>query len=81
MRVLHKHFRATLKSWEKLFVEAANFASELDRDQLISISHSQQGAEGIVTVWYWGDAESCPNCGYNLTGNESGRCPECGGRA
>lgn len=21
----------------------------------------------------------CPNCGYNLTGNTSGRCPECGG--
>jgi hypothetical protein len=20
----------------------------------------------------------CPNCGYNLTGNTSGRCPECG---
>ena len=22
----------------------------------------------------------CPNCGYNLTGNVSGRCPECGTR-
>ncbi len=81
MRVLQKLFRATLKSWEDLFIEASNFASELDRDQLISISHSQHGAEGIVTVWYWGDAEKCPNCGYDLTGNESGRCPECGGRA
>src|SRR5262249_38639865 len=20
----------------------------------------------------------CPRCGYNLTGNESGKCPECG---
>ena len=20
----------------------------------------------------------CPRCGYNLTGNRSGRCPECG---
>lgn len=20
----------------------------------------------------------CPHCGYNLTGNTSGRCPECG---
>jgi hypothetical protein len=22
--------------------------------------------------------EGCPNCGYDLTGNVSGRCPECG---
>ena len=24
------------------------------------------------------DANSCEECGYNLTGNVSGRCPECG---
>ncbi len=23
-------------------------------------------------------AGACRNCGYNLTGNVSGRCPECG---
>ena len=23
-------------------------------------------------------APLCPSCGYNLTGNVSGRCPECG---
>jgi len=23
----------------------------------------------------------CPKCGYNLTGNVSGRCPECGAEA
>jgi hypothetical protein len=22
----------------------------------------------------------CPTCGYDLTGNVSGTCPECGGR-
>jgi rubrerythrin len=22
----------------------------------------------------------CTNCGYNLTGNTSGKCPECGSR-
>jgi len=22
---------------------------------------------------------ACPSCGYDLTGNESGVCPECGG--
>ena len=26
------------------------------------------------------DAYHCRGCGYNLTGNESGACPECGAR-
>ena len=25
-----------------------------------------------------GSVQSCANCGYNLTGNVSGVCPECG---
>lgn len=28
--------------------------------------------------WRFGQANECPNCGYNLTGNVSGRCSECG---
>jgi hypothetical protein len=27
------------------------------------------------------DRGLCPHCGYNLTGNVSGTCPECGGKA
>lgn len=78
MRVIPKYFRATLKSWKDLFQEAADFATAVGPDNLISISHSAEGAEGIVTVWYWGDLDACLNCGYNLTGNTSGICPECG---
>ena len=26
----------------------------------------------------WGQTTACNRCGYNLTGNESGVCPECG---
>jgi len=37
----------------------------------------------ILAVWLWypSDRHSpghCQTCGYDLTGNESGRCPECG---
>jgi hypothetical protein len=78
MRVLYKHFRASLKSWSELFQEATDFATAVGREQVISISHSAEGIEGIVTVWYWGKPDACVTCGYNLTGNESGRCPECG---
>ncbi|HEX4793690.1 MAG TPA: hypothetical protein VH370_07865 [Humisphaera sp.] len=37
-------------------------------------------------IWRWGRAarrrrmKLCPNCAYNLTGNTSGVCPECGGK-
>ena len=27
--------------------------------------------------WWWQEGQ-CSNCGYDLTGNVSGRCPECG---
>lgn len=34
--------------------------------------------------WRWGEKEAaarhCDQCGYNLTGNVSGVCPECGER-
>ena len=75
-----RHCRGSLKSWAALFQEAADFATTLGPERLISISHSQTGVEGIVTVWYWGRPEACHKCGYNLTGNESGVCPECGAR-
>ncbi len=37
----------------------------------------------LSTFFWWTDrrrslAGSCQQCGYNLTGNTSGRCPECG---
>lgn len=80
MCVLYKHFRASLKSWEELFQEASDFATAIGREQIISISHSQEGIEGIVVVWYWGEPQVCPTCQYNLTGNVSGVCPECGRR-
>ena len=55
MRVQFKVFESSFQSWETLFGEAAEFASQVDR--LISISHSHAGPGlgglGIVTVWYW----------------------------
>jgi hypothetical protein len=78
MRVLYEHFRASLKTWKELFQDAADFATEVGPERLISISHSAEGIEGIVTVWYWGEPNSCHHCGYDLTGNVSGTCPECG---
>ena len=37
----------------------------------------------LAVVLWWGGRDTpapghCQQCGYNLTGNVSGRCPECG---
>jgi hypothetical protein len=55
MIVRFKVFRSTFDSWKKLFREAAAFATEIGRENLISIGHSADHSEGVVTVWYWGE--------------------------
>ena len=54
MRVMFENFQNRWESWEKLFGKAAEFASQISPERLISISHSDYG-EGTVTVWYWED--------------------------
>ena len=49
----YRFFRSSMKSWESLFDDAAAFAAELGPERLISISHSEDKNEGVVTVWYW----------------------------
>jgi hypothetical protein len=53
MRVRFKVFRGTFTTWESLLGEAADFASGIPPERLISISHSEDKNEGVITVWYW----------------------------
>ena len=53
-------FRGTLLSWPDLFERAAEFASRVGRDRLITISHSEDKEDGVVAVWYWDDADERP---------------------
>jgi hypothetical protein len=53
MRVRFEIFRGTLLSWDSLFQQVADFASSVGKENLISISHSEDANEGVVTVWYW----------------------------
>lgn len=55
MRVRFKFFRSGLSTWKSLFHDAAEFASQLPPERVISISHSADGGIGVVTVWYWGE--------------------------
>jgi hypothetical protein len=56
-QVRYTMFRGTWESWDQLFTEAAKFASTLRPEELISISHSEDGNDGVVGVWYWVHAE------------------------
>jgi hypothetical protein len=58
MQVRFELFRAAWASWQSLFQQAADFASRLGPTRLISISHSEDGNDGIVTVWYWAEGEA-----------------------
>ncbi len=44
--------KATLKSWDDLFTEAARIGTELGPARLRRISHSASDGRGIVTLWY-----------------------------
>lgn len=55
MKVQYKIFRGILTTWDNLFTEASEFASILGPDKVINISHSGDGGDGVVTVWYWSE--------------------------
>lgn len=54
-KIQYKVFRGVLESWDELFSQAAAFASTLHPEELVSISHSEDGNDGVVAVWYWAD--------------------------
>jgi hypothetical protein len=56
--VRYECFKATLATWDDLFSEAAEFATQVGRDRLIGISHSADKSTGVITVWYWGEPDS-----------------------
>lgn len=55
--VQFKTFRGTFKTWNTLFTEAATFATSIGKERLITISHSSDHSEGVITVWFWGGPE------------------------
>jgi hypothetical protein len=52
-RLAYLMFRGTFETWEALFAEAAHFATEIGPERVVSISHSPDRSDGVVTVCYW----------------------------
>jgi len=57
MKVAFETFQSDWRSWDHLFTQAAEFASSIEPEDLITISHSSDNGAGIVTVWYWTEDE------------------------
>jgi hypothetical protein len=55
MKLKYKIFKSALSSWEELFTQATEFATELGDMRVVNISHSCDGGKGVVVVWYWAD--------------------------
>ena len=56
--VKYELFRSGFKSWDSLFATAAEFATQIGRERLIGISHSEDKQDGVIAVWYWGEPGS-----------------------
>jgi hypothetical protein len=60
-RMAFRPFRGTFATWEDLFGEAAHFATEIGPERVVSISHSADRSDGVVTVWYWTTEDEVEN--------------------
>jgi uncharacterized glyoxalase superfamily protein PhnB len=55
--VKFEEFRGVMATWQDLFEKAAAFATNIGRDRLITISHSEDQQDGVIAVWYWSDTD------------------------
>lgn len=53
MKVHHQMFQSSFKFWDEICSEAAEFASTIPPDQLITITQSCDHSKGVVVVWYY----------------------------
>ncbi|HEX3132715.1 MAG TPA: hypothetical protein VHX44_03925 [Planctomycetota bacterium] len=51
MRMSYRFFKAgSFTTWDTMFAEVAEFASQIERQDLVSISHSEDKNTAIITV-------------------------------
>jgi hypothetical protein len=55
MRITFKAFDSKMASREKLFKAGLEFANKLRREDIVSITHTEDRDNIVLTVWYWTD--------------------------
>ena len=54
-------FRGVFASFDLHFRQAADFATSVGKEDMISISHSEDKEDGVVTVYYWNHRKTGPS--------------------
>jgi len=60
MRVRFKTFQSQFGLRERVLQKVAEFAQQVGRERLISISHSEERDNAIITLWYWEEDIATP---------------------
>ena len=53
LRVAFKAFDSKMASRDKLFRAATEFATQIGRDNLITLTHSEDRDNIVISIWYW----------------------------
>jgi hypothetical protein len=60
MRLFFKAFDSKMASREKLFKAAVEYANQLGRERILTLSHSEDRDNIVITIWYWAEEEITP---------------------
>lgn len=60
MRLFFKAFDSKMASREKLFKAAVEYANQLGRERILTLSHSEDRDNIVITIWYWAEEEIKP---------------------
>jgi hypothetical protein len=60
MPLFFKSFDSKMASREKLFKAAVEYANQLGRERILTLSHSEDRDNIVITIWYWADEEMKP---------------------
>ena len=53
MQVRFKTFQSQFGLRERVLQKVAEYAQQVGRERLISISHTEERDNAVITIWYW----------------------------
>ncbi len=81
MRLFFKAFDSKMASREKLFKAAVEFANQIGRERLLTLSHSEDRDNIVITIWYWAEEEIKPQDLKRIAAQAARTTPGTAGRS